>query len=250
MIEPDDRLAGDPVWELFPYPAPAPRSRRLGDWLAVAVLAAAAWAISPALAVPMICVGASLDEFRRAWRLRRAIPDKAGGAICALFGCAWGAWRVGLAALVLVFVAVFIERIVPGSTGLPIAAATAAGLWFAGSLASAILTAAGLVGALRSGMRVWLGEGVNQARTLLMAMVVVGFTCAVLLPACFYLTNPVVVPARDGRGGSLMAGGLFAFLLGWAVGLLLLVDWLGRRVLAARPGKFGAKVPTLEKWAD
>ena len=45
-----------------------------------------------------------------------------------------------------------------------------------GFTVSATLTALGLLAASRSGMRVWIGEGVNRARTLLMGMLVAGFT--------------------------------------------------------------------------
>ena len=41
MSETDDRLAGDPVWELFPDPATDHedrRSRRYMPWLVVAIL--------------------------------------------------------------------------------------------------------------------------------------------------------------------------------------------------------------------
>ena len=51
-----------------------------------------------------------------------------------------------------------------------------------GYVLSATFTAAGLILAYRSGMRVWVGEGVNQARTLLLAMMIVAFTFAVLVP--------------------------------------------------------------------
>ena len=40
---------------------------------------------------------------------RRSIPDKAGGGICALFRYAWGAWRLGITAFVLIFVTIIIK---------------------------------------------------------------------------------------------------------------------------------------------
>ena len=36
----------------------------------------------------------------------RSIPDKAGGGICSLFSYARGAWKFGVAAIVLIFVAI------------------------------------------------------------------------------------------------------------------------------------------------
>ena len=38
-------------------------------------------------------------------------------------------------------------------------------LWLGGFSLSAALTASGLLAAYRSGMRVWIGDGVNRART-------------------------------------------------------------------------------------
>ena len=83
MHEPDDRLVGDPVWELFPAPAEARPSRRIGRWATVALVVAGVWAVAPSLAVAVACLAASVGEFREGQRLRRAIPEKAGGDICA-----------------------------------------------------------------------------------------------------------------------------------------------------------------------
>ena len=60
-------------------------------------------------------------------------------------------------------------------------------LFLGGYSLSAILTASGLVRAYRSGMRVWVGQGVNQARTLLLGMLIMVFAVAVLGPICFWL---------------------------------------------------------------
>ena len=61
------------------------------------------------------------------------------------------------------------------------------------------MTAAGLVKAFRSGMRVWIGEGVNQARTLMLGMLMVGFVLLVLMPICFWLVG-LAPRAGDGQG--------------------------------------------------
>jgi hypothetical protein len=251
MHEPDDRLAGDPVWELFPSPAQAPPPRRLRSWLATAALVVAAWMISPPLAVLIACLAASLGEFRKGWQLRRAIPDKAGGGICSLFSYAWGAWRLGCAAFVLMFVTIF-TIILPGNAGRaeqpPPEFIAAAVLWLAGFVASSALTATGLVKAFRSGMRVWLGVGVNQARTLMLGMLLVGFTFAVLMPLCFLLAPHAPHPNDGQRGAPAVVAGVIACQFGAPVLILILVDWFSRRILADRPGKFGPKVPTVGKW--
>lgn len=247
MHEPDDRLAGDPIWELFTGPAPTPASHHLGPWLAAAVLVAAAWVVSPPLAILTAGLAVSLGEFRKGLQLRRTIPDKAGGSICALFRYAWGAWRLGVAAFVLMFVTVCNASGEGGASDPPHAFFAAALLWFAGFVASAILTAAGLVRAFRSGMRVWLGEGVNQARTLMVFMLLVGFTFGVLVPLCILLAAHGPVPV-DHRVAVVLTVGILVLQLGSPVLILLLVDWFSHRILADRPAKFGPKVPTVGKW--
>src|SRR5687767_8989085 len=132
MHEPDDRLIGDPVWELFPHPAQPPPSRRLGSWLATAIIVVAAWVISPPWAVLIACLAASLGEFRKGWQQRRAIPDKEGGGICSLFSYAWGAWRFGGAAFVLMFVTIFLPMNAGGAKHPPPEFIAAAVLWLAG----------------------------------------------------------------------------------------------------------------------
>jgi hypothetical protein len=45
-----------------------------------------------------------------------------------------------------------------------------------------------------------------------------------------------------------MLFGLFGCMFGGPVIILVVLDWFSRRVVADRPGKFGAKVPTVGKW--
>jgi hypothetical protein len=121
-------------------------------------------------------------------------------------------------------------------------------LWFGGFAASASLTAAGLVKAFRSGMRVWIGEGMNQARTLLLGMLVEGFVFLVLLPICLGLVS-LAPRAGDSQSSVLpIMLGFYGCMIGGSVLILVVLDWLSRRVVADRPGKFGPKVPTVGKW--
>jgi hypothetical protein len=251
MMEPDDRLAGDPVWELFPAAPPpplAPRSRRFRSGLGVALLVAVSWWLHPVLSITLVCLAAAWNDVRTGRQWARAIPDKAGGRICALFSYAWGAWKLGVAAFVMMFAV--IALLVGGkepTEALP--AGIAAELFaLAGFLGSAILTAAGLVKAFRSGMRVWIGEGINQARTLMLGMLIVGFTFAVLLPMCFLLSVEAPRAANSDLGGLVFLVGVFTFIIGGPVGILSVLDWLSRRVVADQPGKFGPKVPTVGRW--
>src|SRR5262245_34790802 len=103
MIEADDRLVGDPVWELFPASPQASGRRSWGTanyrrWLALAALVIASGLLYPPLAVVTICLAVAIPDLRSGWRLARAIPDKSGGTVCALFTYAWGVWKAAWAA--------------------------------------------------------------------------------------------------------------------------------------------------------
>jgi hypothetical protein len=246
MIEPDDRLAGDPVWEMFPTEGRAPRSHRSRDGLAAAIILAS-WFWSPPLSVTLACLAAAIEDLRTGRRLARSIPDKAGGGICSLFSYAWGAWKLGMAGFVLMFVTIIIHVALDQGKEVPSASFAAMLFWFAGFMGSAGLTAAGLVKAYRSGMRVWIGEGINQARTLMLAMLIVGFTFAVLMPLCLLLASRDP-RAGDGREVALVMLGFIGCLFGGPVVILVVLDQLSRHVVADTPGKFGPKVPTVGKW--
>jgi hypothetical protein len=252
MNDVDDRLAGDPVWELFPYraagSAEAPRRARYARWLAVGCLVAVIWLVSPALAVLVACLLVASADFRYGWQLARSIPDKAGGAICARFTYAWGAWKLAMTAVVFMFGTAFTAA--KKSSEMPPVVMASLLLCMGGWLLSASLTASGLVRAYRSGMRVWVGEGVNQARTLLLGMLIVGFAVAVLGPMGAWLAA-VAPHARDSDDVirvSLTVGVTFGLMLIGSVVILVVLDWLSHHVVADRPGKFGPKVPTVGKW--
>jgi hypothetical protein len=249
MMETDDRLAGDPVWELFPSaPLQAPRPRRFRYGLAVAILVAVSWRLHPVLSVSVACLAAAWKDIQTGRRLARSIPDKAGGDICALFSYAWGAWKCGAAAFAMMFVGIPIYAVLGKMNDLLPALFALELFWIAGFIGSAILTAAGLVKAFRSGMRVWIGEGINQARTLMLGMLMVGFTFAVLLPMCFLLSVKAPRAADADKGILPFLLGLYTFIIGGPVVILIILDWLSRRVVADKPGKFGPKVPTVGKW--
>jgi hypothetical protein len=115
-------------------------------------------------------------------------------------------------------------------------------------LISAILTTTGLLRAFRSGMRVWVGAGVNQARTLLLGTLIVGFVGTVLGPIGVWLAVGVP-PAGESEGMvSLTVGAMFGSMFVGPIVLLLILDWVCARVVADRPGKFGPKVPAVGKW--
>ena len=249
MNEVDDRLAGDPVWELFPAPAsstsPESRHLRLFWWLAVACAVAAGLVLEPSLAVLLAFLAIGAGDFRRGQQLARSIPDKAGGTICSRFTYAWGAWKAGLAAFALMFLTVFIGQ----KPHQPQPGFIASLLLFIGGYSlSAILTASGLVRAYRSGMRVWVGKGVNQARTLLLGMLIMVFVVAVFGPLCRWLAIGVPHAGDSNDRVAWFVGGMLGLMFISPVALLLILDWVCRHIVAERPGKFGPKVPAVGKW--
>jgi hypothetical protein len=253
MNETDDRLVGDPVWELFAHPTPGPahetsRAHRYGRWLFVAGLIVLGWFLFPPLAVVTACLAVAARDFRRGRQLARLIPSKAGGTICARFTYAWGAWKLAVAAIVLMFASVAAFGPTKDSREVPSAFIVSMLLVVGGFALSAALTALGLLAAFRSGMRVWVGEGVNQARTLLLGMLMVGFVFVVLVPMCFWFTirfRPGSDSPIDPLPGFLMP---FGCLFAGPTVILLVLDGISRRIIADRPGKFGPKVPTVGKW--
>lgn len=250
MIEPDDRLAGDLVWELFPAQSPEPETSRarLLHGLEVAFLVVFTWFLYQPLAVVIVCLTFSLKDFRDGWRLARSIPDQAGGTICALFSCSWGAWKIGISAFTAFCVLGALNIALLKEKGMFPGAFTAMLLVPSGFFASTVLTATGLIQVLRSGMRVWIGEGMNQARTLLLGMLIIGFMIFVIGPILVWLTG-IAPRASDASANIPLVGiAIFGTLLGGAIGIMFLLDWACRKVLAEQPGKFGPKVPTVGKW--
>jgi hypothetical protein len=206
------------------------------------------WMFSPALGVLIAGLAVAAGDFRYGRQLARSIPDKAGGAVCAQFTYAWGAWK--LATTAFAFAIVTACTFGRKSPDIPPGFAPSMLLSLGGWLLSAILTFAGLIRAYRTGMRVWIGEGVNQARTLLLAMLMVGFAVAVLGPFGVLLTASAPF-ARDGDhfvGLILVVGATLALTLLSPVVMLIILDRLSRHVVADRPGKFGPKAPAVGKW--
>jgi hypothetical protein len=49
------------------------------------------------------------------------------------------------------------------------------------------------------------------------------------------------------QGGAFFVGFICCMFVG-PVGILLVLDWVSRHIVADQPGKFGPKVPTVGKW--
>lgn len=120
-----------------------------------------------------------------------------------------------------------------------------------GLLVSATLTAAGLVRAYRSSMRVWIGEGVNQAGLLFFGMLLTILAFAVIVPIGVCLA--AVDPQASRLGEVISATGTIGLILAMLVGpvvILVILDRICNHVVADRPGKFGPKVPAVGKWSS
>jgi hypothetical protein len=212
-------------------------------------LAALSLLVFPPLAGVIVCLSFAASDFRSGREFARLISSKAGGRICARFAYAWGAWKLGATAFVLMIASALI---------IPLAGETRATLgslmllvlsWIGGFAVSSVFTALGLLEAYRSGMRVWIGEGVNQARTLLLGMLIVVFTFGVLGPIAVWAVDPFP-RTQDSRGAAIfLMLALFGCMFAGPVGILVVLDRISRRIIADRPGKFGPKVPTVGKWS-
>ena len=214
MNEIDDRLAGDPVWELFPDHASGAAGRsglaRFGRWLGVACLVAACWMLAPPLAILSTCLSIAVGDFRKsAAGSPGRFPISAGGTVYALFTYGWAAWKLGLTSLPFVFAMAFLGA---KRSEMPSEFLASLLLFVGGYSLSAAFTAAGLFRAYRSGMRVWVGKGVNQARTLLLGMLIVGFTVAVLGPLCVWLAAGVPHASHGDDSLSMALAAMFALM--------------------------------------
>ncbi len=250
MYEADDRLDGDIVWELFAQPTPAPgtESGRIGRWAVVVALIVVGGLFFPPMAVLIACLAVAWPDFRKGRQIARTLPDRAVGRVCARFYYAWGAWKIGCAAIAVMFLVIIAFGLIDEKDQPPSGFVVAGLLWVAGFTASSILAASGVWASYRSGMRVWIGEGVNQARILLLSMLIVGFVYGFILPLAFWLGS--YVPRNEtARLGIAVA--FFLCLMSWIVGpivILLVRDAIARRVIAETPSKFGKAVPAVGKW--
>ena len=224
------------------------RSRPYEWWLLAGSLIALGAIKFPPLAVMTICVLFAARDLRTGRLLARSMPSKAGGTICSRFAYAWGAFKFGAAGFAMLFVSAAVFAPMRQESQVVSSIVSSLMLGAGGFAVSAGLTALGLLAAYRSGMRVWIGEGVNRARTLFLGMLLVVFTFAVLGPICIWLVGRIP-PAPENRSENLPAMiFLFGCMFGGPAVILLILDWISRRVIADRPGKFGPKVPTVGKW--
>lgn len=257
MWETDDRIVGDPVWELFQAPEPAYRPRPRLRWgVALAVAGMGLW-LWPVLSVVSLCVAVAWDDFVKGRQARFRIPDPAAARVSARFSYGWAWFKVGMTAFGMMFVTIYAQMLASpeGRNGQqpPMAFVVSALVWVGACVTSAALTGSGLAAAIRGGMRVWIGEGVNRARTLLLAMLITGFVFVVLIPLSLLLAARGNV--RSGGPGApapaeavLVSLTFMGIMFAGPVALLLTLDAIAKRVIADTPTKFGPKVAAVGKW--
>ena len=252
MNETDDRLVGDPVWELFAYPAPGPaqpasRIRRYGPWLIVAGLIALGWFLFPPLAVVTAGLSVAARDFRRGRQLARSIPSKAGGTICAVQLCLGGLearngrLRVDVGLRIPLRARDETARNALGGPGLDVSGH--GGFHFVGGVDS-FGPGSGLpIGNARLDRRG--GESGQDAPD--------GHVDRGICLRGSRSDEPLALRrfprAIDAQPAALPD--FLAFCSCLFVGPLLIVlvlDRISRRIIADRPGKFGPKVPTVGKW--
>ena len=98
--------------------------------------------------------------------------------------------------------------------------------------------------------RIWVGEGVNQARLLLLGMLLGAFTIGVLGPfdLCLAASVPYARDSGDVNHVIAVVVTMLGLILVGAFVTLCVLDSISRHVVADRPGKFGPKVPAVGKW--
>ncbi|MGE3817910.1 MAG: hypothetical protein AB7I30_00600 [Isosphaeraceae bacterium] len=240
MSETDDRLVGDHVWEVYPATR-RPTSRgalatRLGVF--VVLIIGGLW-VHPPLGAYFFCVGVAWGDFAQGRTAWRGIPDRWVGFVSACFHFAWGFWKLGVSAFACLFVLTVIDlKSEEPPPGVPGAVAISLG----GFCLAAVLTVLGIVGALRGGLVIWLGEGFNRAKTLLLSMLIVGFVLGFLIPLCLLLVDDSR-PILNLLTFAALYGGMFV----GPVILLLTRDLLEQRILADRPIEYGRKGPLIGK---
>jgi hypothetical protein len=114
--------------------------------------------------------------------MTRSIPDKVGRTICVRFAYAWGAWKAAWAALATCFISLYLYVPSANHPDPPLAFILSMLLFLSGFIASAFWTGLGLVAAYRAEMKVWVGEGMNQARMLLPGLLAFGAGCGLFIP--------------------------------------------------------------------
>ncbi len=254
MYETDDRLDGDLVWEIFAPPAPAPGltdtpGSRIGRWAVVLSLIVVGGLFFPPMAVLVACLAIAWPDFRAGRRIARTLPDRSSARVCARFHYAWGTWKIGGVAIALMFLVAFAFAPIAEEAPPPAGFVAAGILGLVSFTVSAVLAASGVWAAYRSGMRVWIGEGANRARTLLLSMLIIGLIYGYILPMCFWLVSL----ALDHRGDQNVSAVLFVLCVGSVlIGplvVLLVLDAIARRVIAETPSKFGKAVSAVGKWS-
>lgn len=199
------------------------------------------------LTLLLACLKRGLDELCEARRVREDNGISLASRIVARFHIAYGATRASLSATFLM-IGIVMAWTPLKNLGLvkafpePSQLVTAALIACSGFLVSGLLTVWAVRGALRHGVRVWIGGGSNRVTV----MILQGMLC-LNMATLFLILVPwnIVVPwnlVPVGNGNWVLGGGLLArhgtMLVMPALCVILLVRWLPR-VAANSPEECG-----------
>jgi hypothetical protein len=217
-----------------------------GAWWAVAAAGFVVFELTAdaALAIVLACLKFGWDETRIARRLKREDPNRDRGRVCARFYQAYALWKVSGVAFVAMFLVVFvqaglIDRLAPGAAqargGKPPAAFVSVWvLLIVCFTLSALWSIRATVGALRKGVRVWVGRGRNRLKPILLSVMVVWGSVLTLL-GLFVVMVVVLGPNAARPPGWLVSAASIGMGVGFPVFLLVGLDCLERRIAAGSP---------------
>lgn len=246
------------------HKTPATAPRRLGGIVTLPMLIALAWIVyeltaQPALAAVLLCLKFGWEEFHTAWWLRRRDPIPGRGRACFWLYTSWGLWKAVLAALVMMVVTTLVYElgdpirrgaVNPKGPREPVGLLVGAIFTvFFGLMLSCATGAWGYFLAWRNRVRLWLNGSVYHARVHdiwpphygeknhlpALSTVMIFVTFLVLVPTVIGVILAICAQAGVVARGPAIGLGLLATVLGGAIGLLLVRDFLAKRFAAEHP---------------
>ncbi len=242
--------------------------RRSGRWLHLSawVVALVVFEVTadPSLVVVVGCSKFGWAQLRAARWLRRNDPNTRRGKACRWFYVSWGLWRISLVAALLMYVVIYAflglqhalgVAAMPGDTP-PAQFITAALIVMFGLVSSTLTSIVGVTLALRSRVRIWVGQagldafrsgtwppvgsaaGRNWIGSLLITTVPIAFVLAIFPMAAMVIVAEwwgIRAVAGEGAGGLAAIAGTLAAGFGGAVSFMYFVAAAKHRVQAHSP---------------
>lgn len=233
------RADDDPDPPSFDPEHTPPRTQRAA-WFLVIGLGILVFELTanPALTILVGCLKFGWDEFRAARQTRLHDPNPVRGRALSRFQIAHAFWKISLLATALMFVvatigsALQVRQGPQRPNGPPIEFITSILIAFVGFLLSGLASFVAVVSALRGQVKIWVGRRENRVKPILLSVILIGITPILLLLflPIFGLVLKLNVP-----------GGVMSFVLvlmfGYPVAVLILLDWLERRIAARTPAE-------------